>query len=176
MGLRSTRENKNIYFQSREEAGLTRAQASEAAGCLSESQIEKIEYDKAVVNPEDVAALSKAYNKPSLCNHYCSHECPIGHGTVPEVPLKDLSQIILQMIASLNALENKKDRLIEITADGNISDNELHDFAVIEKQLDQISLTVESLKLWGKSTIAAGKIDLKELDKARKKLDDPKRD
>ena len=43
MGKKSIKENKNIYFQSREEAGLTRAQASEAMEYVSESRIEKIE-------------------------------------------------------------------------------------------------------------------------------------
>ena len=43
MGRRSTKENKNIYFTTREEAGLTRAQASELMEYVSESRIEKIE-------------------------------------------------------------------------------------------------------------------------------------
>jgi hypothetical protein len=41
MGKKSIKENKNIYFQSREEAGLTRAQASELMDFISESRIEK---------------------------------------------------------------------------------------------------------------------------------------
>jgi putative ABC transport system permease protein len=42
MGKKSVKENKNIYFQSREEAGLTRAQASELMDFISESRIEKM--------------------------------------------------------------------------------------------------------------------------------------
>lgn len=108
MGKRSIKEDKNIYFLSREEAGLTREQASEAIGFLSESQIEKIENCKTSAHPEDVLAMAVAYKKPNLCNYYCSHECQIGHEYVPEVQLKNLSQIILEMLASLNALDNEK--------------------------------------------------------------------
>ena len=50
----STKANKNIYQQSREERRLTRAQASEAMGFLPESQIERIEYGKIQPHPEDV--------------------------------------------------------------------------------------------------------------------------
>ena len=44
MGRKSVRENKNIYQLSREEANMTRAEASEATGFMSESVIEKIEH------------------------------------------------------------------------------------------------------------------------------------
>ena len=41
MGRKSTRENKNIYQISREEAGLTREGASEKLKFLSADRIEK---------------------------------------------------------------------------------------------------------------------------------------
>ena len=77
MGKKSVKENKNIYFTSREEAGLTRAQASELIGTISDSRLEKIETDKTSVQPEDVADMAVAYKKPELCNYYCTHECRI---------------------------------------------------------------------------------------------------
>ena len=43
MGRRSTKENKNIYQLSREEADLTREAAAEALGFISADRIEKIE-------------------------------------------------------------------------------------------------------------------------------------
>ena len=45
MGRKSIKTDKNIYFRSREEAGLTRAEASEAMVYVSESRIDKIEND-----------------------------------------------------------------------------------------------------------------------------------
>ncbi len=159
MGKKSTKENKNIYFESREEAGLTRAQASEAIGFISDSRLEKIESEKTTIQPEDVVAMAKAYKKPELCNYYCTHECAIGRDSVPEVKMSSLSEIVLAMLASLNSLEIQKNRLIEITADGKVSDDELPDFVKIKKQLDQIDVTVESLKLWMENMVADGKIN-----------------
>ena len=164
MGKRSVRENKNIYFESREEAGLTRAKASELIGTISESRLEKMETGKTLIYPEDVVDMAAAYKKPELCNYYCTHECRIGKDTVPEVQSSSLSEIVLGMLSALNALESQKDRLIDITADGVISDDELPDFAKIQKELNHIDKTVESLKLWVSNTINEGKIDKEKLD------------
>ena len=45
MGKQSTRENKTIYQICREEAGLTRSEASEKMTAVSDSKIEKFEYE-----------------------------------------------------------------------------------------------------------------------------------
>ena len=112
--------------------------------------------------------MAEAYKAPHLCNYYCSHECPIGQEHVPEIAAKDLSQIILEMLSNLNAIEKEKNRLIEITADGEITEDEYADFSKIQTQLGQISMSVNSLKLWLDKTIAEGKIDRDALNKAGK--------
>lgn len=169
MGKKSIKENKNIFFESREEAGLTRAQASELIGTISESRLEKMETEKTAIYPEDVVDMARAYKKPELCNYYCTHECRIGKTSVPEVKISTLSEIVLGMLSALNSLDRQKDRLIDITADGVISDDELPDFVNIQKELDQIDQTVESLKIWMASTIAEGKINKDKLDFLQKK-------
>ena len=168
MGKRSIKENKNIFFESREAMGYSRAQASELMGGISESSLEKMETGKTNIYPEDVVAMAKAYRKPELCNYYCTHECAIGRTSVPEVKISSLSEIVLAMLSSLNSLERQKNRLIEITADGEITDDELPDFASIQTQLEHIDVTVEALKLWVANTIADGKIDKDKLDKLKK--------
>lgn len=168
MGKKSIKENKNVFFESREEAGLTRAQASEILGTISESRLEKMETGKTTIYPEDVVEMARAYKKPGLCNYYCTHECRIGKDSVPEVKESTLSEIVLGMLSSLNALERQRERLIDITADGVISDDELNDFADIQKQLENIDMTVESLKLWVAGTIAEGKINKEKLEALRK--------
>ena len=118
MGRASTRENKNIYQTTREAMHLTR----EAAGGLLESippeRIEKIENERSLPHPDEVLTMAEKYKQPGLCNYYCANQCPIGQEYVPEVKIKDLSQIVLEMLASLNSMNRRKDRLIEITAAG----------------------------------------------------------
>ena len=167
MPRNSTNPNKSVYWQAREEAGLTRASASEKLAFISESRLEKIENGTTQISPEDVLAMEKAYRKPGLCNHYCAEECPIGRESVPRVEAKDLSKIVLEMLATLNALNRQRDRLIEITEDGEIDDEELRDFAEIQDRLEKISSVAGSLRLWVENTIASGKIDRNKLDALR---------
>ena len=97
MGRKSTKENKNVYQTSRESLGLTREAAAEKLEFLSADRIEKIESEKSLPHPDEILAMADCYKNPSLCNYYCSHECPIGQEYVPEVQMKNLSQITLDL-------------------------------------------------------------------------------
>ncbi len=169
MGRASVKESKTVYQKCREELGLTRAQASEAAEWISDSRIEKIESEKVTATPEEILALSKAYKKPELCNYYCSHECAIGKKYVPEVKSKPIEKIVLEMLATLNNLEKNKDRLIEITSDGVIHDDEIEDFMAISRQLEHIATSADSLRFWLDKTIASGEINREILNKVLEK-------
>lgn len=59
--------------------------------------------------------------------------------------MKELPQIILETVASLNKMNKKQERLIEITADGIIDNDELDDFIYIQEELEKISVNVETL-------------------------------
>ena len=170
MGRKSTKENKNIYQISRENMEYSRDTAAEKMGFMSSDRIEKIENEKSLPHPEEVLAMAGCYKNPSLCNYFCSHECPIGIEYVPEVKSKELSQITLEMLATLNKLVCEKERLIEITVDGELSEDELPDFLKIKKELEKMSLAIDSLNLWLDQTIASGKID-KNLFHSRLKTD-----
>lgn len=167
MGRKSTKEDKNLWQRSREAAGMTRAEAAEAMGFVSESRIEKYESGRSPVQPEEVLAMSKAYRMPALCNQYCSHECPIGKEIVPEIRARSLSQIVLETLATVNTLEREEKRFIEITADGAISPQEMEDFARIETSIREIKMAADSLSLWLQDTIASGKLDERDLERAR---------
>ena len=156
MGRTSTKEEKSIYQLAREEAGMTRAQASEALEFISESSLEKIENGKTSVKPEDVMAMARAYKRPDLCNKYCSGECEIGIANVPAIEVCSLSEISLKVLATLNSLEAEKNRLIEITEDGEITADEIDDFYHIKDLLEKISITADTLKLWVDNSIANG--------------------
>lgn len=171
MGKKSVRKNKNIYQLSREELGLTREKAGELLEIISADRIEKIESEKSLPHPDEILTMSKCYKKPELCNYYCSHECPIGQEHVPEVKMKELSQIVLETLASLNSINKEKERFIDIAADGSISENEYRDFVAIQDKLEKISLAADSLKLWVQTTIVQNGIDESKLDAIRKEME-----
>ncbi len=158
MGRKSTKENKNIYQLSREAADLTRDGASEQMVYISADRIEKIESGRSAPHPEEILTMSECYKNPGLCNYFCSHECPIGMRHVPAVPKRELPQVTLEVLATLNALVRDKDRLIEITADGKVSSDELRDFREIRTRLDRMGVAIDALGLWVQNQIAAGEM------------------
>ena len=159
MARASTKANKNIYHTTRESLLLTREAASELLQTMSPERIEKIENERSLPHPDEVLAMADGYKKPDLCNYYCANQCPIGQQYVPEVTIKDLSQIVLEMLASLNSMNKRRERLIEITVDGQISGEELEDFVQIQEELERISIAVETLQLWSERMLATGAID-----------------
>lgn len=164
----STKENKNIYQLTRESLKLTREAAGELLESIPPERIEKIENERSLPHPDEVLLMSDKYKKPDLCNYYCANQCPIGQEYVPEIKIKDLSQIVLEMLASLNAMSRQKDRLIEITADGVVSDDELRDFVLIQEELERISITVETLQLWSEKMLDNGMIDAEKYEAYRR--------
>lgn len=163
MGRKSTKENKTVYQTSREALGYTRETAAEKLQFISEDRIEKIEYEKSLPHPEEILVMAECYKNPALCNYFCSHECPIGIEHVPEIKEKALSQITLEMLATLHKLTKAKERLIEITADGELTEDEIPDFLHIRSELQKMAMAIDSLNLWIEQTIADGKIDKKML-------------
>ena len=155
----SSKKDKNIYQQTREGLELSREGASELLEWISPERIERIENEKSNPNPDEVLQMAEKYKLPRLCNYYCANKCPIGEKFVHEIPVKDLSQVVLELLASLNAMQKRKDLLIEITADGKIGKEELQDFVFIQQELEKISVTVETLQLWTQKMVATGKID-----------------
>lgn len=159
----------SIYKAIRKEHNMTRDDVCDAASALSKplqpERLERIENGKLDIHPEEVMLLSEIYAEPTICNNYCAKECPIGQKYVPEIKVKDLAQIVLEMLSSLNSMKNSQERLIEITADGIIEDDEIHDFVFIQKELEKISITVETLQLWVEQMIAENKIDKEKYEK-----------
>ncbi len=163
----SAKENKNIYFQKREELKLTRDQASELLDSIPPERIEKIENERVEPHPEEILIMADKYKAPEICNYYCSHQCPIGQEYVPEIKIQDLSQIVLKMVDSLNNVQDKQKRLISITADGVIDDSEIDDFVGIQEKLENISITVEALQLWTEQMVANGSINIEKYNERR---------
>ena len=156
------------------------APIAESYGCIviDNSSCFRNDADKALVvpevNPED-AKISRIISNPNCSTIqsivplkaiddkyglkrvvYTTYQAVSGSGMKG---IKDLEKIVLRMVASLNSMQKCKDRLIEITADGEISDDEIKDFVNIQEELDKISLTVDSLKLWSEQMLANGIID-----------------
>ena len=159
MGRRSTKENKTIWQTTRESLGLTREKAGELIPGFSPERIEKIENNRTQIQPEDVLLMAEYYKTPSLCNHYCAEECPIGQIHALRTESKELGQIAVETLNALNKMNQSKDRLLEIVEDGRVRPDEYSDFVEIKAVLDKIALSVSNLQLWVNEQIALGKME-----------------
>ena len=162
---------ETIYKEIRKKHDLTRDEVCDKASLLDSQlqpeRLERIENGKFPITPDEVMLLSKIYGEPTICNHYCAKECPIGNKYVPEIKVKDLAQIVLEMLSSLNSMKKNQERLIEITADGAIDDDEIKDFIYIQNELERISITVETLQLWVEQMLADKKINMEKYNQIK---------
>ena len=147
MGRVSTKKDKTIYQLYREKCEFTREKASELMEAMTPSRIEKIENGKEPT-PYDIIQMADCYRRPDLCNYYCSHQCAIGDRYVPRIEVTEFANIIIETIASLNDITPLTSKLIQIARDGQITDEEIPDFARISNKLDEISLAIDALNLW----------------------------
>lgn len=157
MGRKSTRENKNVYQEARDNLGWSREKAADEIlkiengkySYLDKYRLVKIEEESVKIQPDDIAALSLVYNMPELRNYYCCHHCDIGAIDTPEVVYKDnVHEILVNMAVSLESVNAKKMRLMEILADGVVDNNEIKDLNLILEELEKISMTIEAIQLW----------------------------
>lgn len=150
----------NLYIEIRDKLGLSREEASELLETISPEKLGRIENEKQLPNPDDVMIMAEKYHEPDIKNYYCANQCPMGQHFVPRIRINDLEKTVLRLLASLNSMHAKQDKLIEIAEDGMITDDEMVDFINIKKDLERISLAVSALELWTEKMMSSGLIDM----------------
>lgn len=155
MGKGSINENTNVYFRARKNAATynerlySREGAAEMLG-ISVSTLADYELGNTKVVPVDkVVLMADLYNAPELITGYCVHECPI-HGFLPlATQEKNLQGIALRLLKGFNEEELRlmKDDLITVTADGDISMEEVPKLSEIMNKLESLAETISEMKI-----------------------------
>lgn len=158
------------FQKSRMDASYTQESASNDLNEISLDRIKRIESGSHKIRPSEVCAMADLYHDPTLYNFYCTNVCEIGKKYIPKIETGELQKIVLKMLSSLNSIENTKNRLVDIAVDGEISDEEIDDFVHIQRQLNEISITVEALKLWVDKEIKDGKINMDKYNKSKERI------
>lgn len=161
MGKGSVNENNNMYFKARKKAAIynerlySREGAAELLG-ISVSTLADYELGNTKVVPVDkVVLMSDLYNAPELVTGYCMHECPV-HGFLPlATEERNIQGITLRLLKGFNENElNKiKEDLIEITADGIISKEEIPILKDILGKLEKLAEIISEMKITGEKYI-----------------------
>lgn len=157
MGRDAIKASENMCFKCRKEAAIhndrlySREGAAELLG-VSVSSLAEYETGATKVIPVDrIVLMAELYGAPELKVWYCTEECPIGRTcqSIPSPELTTVEQKTLQLLKMLrqSEVENVTDQLIEITADGVITDTEQVSLAEIMDYLDCLIKSAGELRL-----------------------------
>lgn len=158
MARQATKAQGNMFFEARNNAAKydermkSRAMASELLG-ISESQLSRYELGITKDVPVDVVALmSDRYNAPELKNRYCKEICPIGCGSPISCTLSPIEKITIQLLRDLDKdnLDTVMKKLINVAADGEVSEDEKVTVNEIVDYFDRVLLAITELRIMAK--------------------------
>lgn len=165
MGRDPTKAIENPCFRCRREAAKyndklhSREGAAELLG-VSVSSLADYELGNTKVIPVDkIVLMADLYNAPELKAWYCSSECPIGRSfPMPSSDLTTVERTTLNLLRQLRQddVEKVREQLIDITADGVISEDERVALADILAYLDKLIKAAGELRLIGQKAMNGG--------------------
>ena len=166
MSKKATKALNNRYYiarynASRSNPALTSREKAAEILNIDRTRLSRIELGTVVPYPEEVLAMSKAYDYPELCNIYCSGDCPVGIVTVKPI---NADSLILQFLGSSQKMEDITTKLIDITEDGMVDESEIMQFDAVLTELEKMSVNIQSLMLWAQK-------NKEKLKNGRQKLD-----
>ncbi len=142
----------NKYYQARARAGRNNKPLRNrvyAAHALPVSKESLSDYEGSVRLPPPavVARMSGLYNAPELLNDYCI-TCPIGEIIGIALELKPIERLALQLIKNTNNMDDMRDMLADITADGVIDDQEKPKLQQIISFFENLEKSIGEIILW----------------------------
>lgn len=167
MGRDAMKAAGNPWYEARKKAAEyderlhSREGAAERLG-MSVSSVADAELGLTKCMPVDKAVLmADLYNAPHLLNYYCLNECPIGcrHSISDEVV--DIDRVTVKLLKRLKVedLEKIKDRLLDISEDGVIEEEEKPDLVSVLKYLEDLAKVISELKTIGQMAMNGGEKD-----------------
>lgn len=167
MGREATKAAGNPWYEARKKAAeyddrlSSREGAAERLG-MSVSSVADAELGLTKCMPVDKAVLmADLYNAPQLLNYYCLNECPIGCRQSLSDKVLSIERVTVKLLKNLKVedLAEIKDMLVEIAADGIISEDEKPEMKEILEYLDELSRTISELKTIGSIALNGGTTD-----------------
>lgn len=161
MGNGCMKENTNVYLRARKTAStyndklFSREGASELLG-ISVSSLADYELGNTKVVPVDkVVLMSDLYNCPELRTGYCKHECPIGKTMPLATEVNGIEGIALRLLKQFDKdqIKEMEKSLIDIAADGIISEDEKPELKNILSKLDDLAMVISEIKLIGEKAL-----------------------
>ena len=148
----ATKAVSNMFYQARCEAAKSNERLSSREGAAEEigidrTRLARIELGSTIPYQEEVLLMADCYKTPELKGNYCREMCPLGKN-MPKIENEGLDRISLRMLSSLKKINEVKESLLDITADGIITEDEKPELRKIIQTLDEMHEIAENLKNW----------------------------
>lgn len=149
--------SSNVFYQARCKASAHNEQLKSREGAadimlIDRGRLYRIESGLTNPYPEEVLLMSDLYNAPELRNFYCTNTCPLGKD-FPKVDVQDLDRITIRVLNTFRKINETKEMLLDVTADGIITEDEQEDMQKILETLEEMEQVTQSLKLWVKKNL-----------------------
>ncbi len=148
----ATKAAENMFCRARYEAAKFNERLNSREGAAEElgidrTRLARIELGSTIPYQEEVLLMADYYRTPELRGNYCREMCPLGRN-MPKIENEGLDRISLRMLSSLGKINAAKESLLEITADGIITEEEKPELKKIIKTLDEVNEITQNLKNW----------------------------
>lgn len=155
MGREATKAGGKPWYECRMEAAKWDDRLSSREGAayllgMSPSAVADAELELSKCMPPDKAVrMAELYNAPHLLNYYCLKQCPIGKNKPLSEEVLPIERVTVKLMkgTKLELLDDMKDRLMDIAADGKVSEDELDDLQEITAYLEDVAKTINELKI-----------------------------
>ncbi len=124
---------ENIYSKYRRMAGITQERAAEHLR-ISVDSLKGYEYDKRIPNNDIAKQMCLLYGDMRLAYDHLVHSST-GEMVLEKLDEKDLCCSVLGLINELNHSDTVLQMMVEISADGVISEDEKDEWMIVERQL-----------------------------------------
>ncbi len=136
-----------MFRQARNRAGMSRDEAAFRLH-IGTRTLTNYEHQITVTPPEIALRMQEIYKDPTLTARYCADYCPIGQIFAHRVPdNQHLCSVVLGLLKEQADVENLREKLIEITADGVIDQDEIPELERILEELMDLEKKIADFKL-----------------------------
>ena len=168
----ATKAAANMFCQARYEAAKSNERLSSREGAAEEigidrTRLARIELGSTIPYQEEVLLMADCYKAPELKGNYCREMCPLGKN-MPKIENAGLDRISLRMLSSLKKINEAKESLLDITADGIISEEEKPELKKIIQTLDEVNEITQNLKNWVERNLENANGVIKKLTSAER--------
>lgn len=147
----------NIFYKARCAAATHNEQLSSREGAadimsIHSGRLYRIEKGITCPYPEEIRLMADLYNTPELENYYCTEMCPLGYG-MQKVEIENLDRISLKALDSFRRIDPTAGLLLDIAADGVITEDEKPALNKVLEHLDELVAIAQGLKIWVKKNL-----------------------